>query len=83
VLSDYRALGDLPQAREQLATQPWTHWADAALATLGAPHLAWPRHARGDHALRPRHVHPVPGTLQFMSQIGLQRPSTQRSAIEW
>ena len=83
VLSYYQALGDLPQAREQLATQPWTHWADAALATLGAPHPDLARRATRVEITRYGHAMsiPVPGTLQFMSQIGLQRPSTQRKAL--
>ena len=83
VLSYYQALGDLPQAREQLATQPWTHWADAALATLGAPHPDLARRATRVEITRYGHAMsiPVPGTLQFTSQIGLQRPSTQRKAL--
>ena len=83
VLSYYQALGDQPQAREQLATQPWTHWADAALATLGAPHPDLARRATRVEITRYGHAMsiPVPGTLQFMSQIGLQRPSTQRKAL--
>jgi hypothetical protein len=86
VLSYYQALGDQPQAREQLATQPWTHWADAALATLSAPHPDLARRATRVEITRYGHAMsiPVPGTLQFLSQIGLQRPSTQRkAAIEW
>ena len=83
VLSYYQALGDQPQAREQLATQPWTHWADAALATLGAPHPDLARRATRVEITRYGHAMsiPVPGTLQFMSQIGLQRPSTHRKAL--
>ena len=83
VLSYYQALGDLPQAREQLATQPWTHWADAALATLGAPHPDLARRATRVDITRYGHAMsiPLPGIQAFLSQIGLQRLSGKRKQL--
>lgn len=83
VLSYYQALGDLPQGREQLATQPWTHWAHAALATLGVPHPDLARRATRVEIARYGHAMaiPVPGQLAFLSQIGLQPPSTKRKQL--
>ncbi len=83
VLSYYQALGDLPQGREQLATQPWTHWAHAALAALAVPHPDLPQHATRVQVTRYGHAMsiPAPGALQFLSRIGLQRPSIKRKAL--
>ena len=38
VLTWYRALGDTPEARAALLSQPWSHWRDAVLAELSVPH---------------------------------------------
>jgi hypothetical protein len=38
VLTYYRALGDVPGGRAELLARPWTHWRDALLAELSAPH---------------------------------------------
>ncbi|MDP2769201.1 MAG: FAD-dependent oxidoreductase [Giesbergeria sp.] len=83
VLSYYQALGDVPQSREQLATQPWTHWAQAALATLGGPHPDLARRATRVEVTRYGHAMsiPTPGTLEFLSKIGLQRPSGKRKQL--
>ncbi|MCO5109739.1 MAG: FAD-dependent oxidoreductase [Burkholderiaceae bacterium] len=83
VLSYYQALGDVPQGREQLATQPWTHWAQAALATLGGPHPDLARRATRVEVTRYGHAMsiPTPGTLGFLSKIGLQRPSGIRKQL--
>lgn len=83
VLSYYQALGDAPQGREQLATQPWTHWAQAALATLGGPHPDLARRATRVEVTRYGHAMsiPTPGTLGFLSKIGLQRPSGMRKQL--
>ncbi len=83
VLSYYQALGDVPQGREQLATQPWTHWAQAALATLGGPHPDLARRATRVEVTRYGHAMsiPTPGTLEFLSKIGLQRPSGMRKQL--
>jgi hypothetical protein len=83
VLSYYQALGDVPQGREQLATQPWTHWAQAALATLGGPHPDLARCATRVEVTRYGHAMsiPTPGTLEFLSKIGLQRPSGMRKQL--
>ena len=83
VLSYYQALGDVPQGREQLATQPWTHWAQAALATLGVPHPDLARRATRVEVTRYGHAMsiPTPSTLGFLSKIGLQRPSLKRKQL--
>ena len=83
VLSYYQALGDVPQGREQLATQPWTHWAQAALATLGGPHPDLARRATRVEVTRYGHAMsiPTPGTLGFLSKIGLQRPPVKRKQL--
>ena len=83
VLSYYQALGDVPQGREQLATQPWTHWAQAALATLGVPHPDLAQRATRVEVTRYGHAMsiPTPGTLRFLSKIGLQRPSGMRKQL--
>ena len=83
VLSYYQALGDVPQGREQLATQPWTHWAQAALATLGGPHPDLARRATRVEVTRYGHAMsiPTPGTLGFLSKIGLQRPPGKRKRL--
>lgn len=38
VLTSYRALGAMPEARRDLLAQPWTHWRDTVLAELSGPH---------------------------------------------
>jgi len=83
VLSYYQALGDMPQGREQLATQPWTHWANAALATLGVPHPDLARRATRVDITRYGHAMaiPTPGLLGFLSQIGLQGPTGKRRTL--
>ena len=75
VLSYYQALGDLPDARAQLATQPWQHWADAILAALAVPHPDLRQRARQVAITRYGHAMsiPTPGVVQNLSQIGLGR----------
>ena len=81
VLSYYQALGDVPGGRAQLEQQPWMHWRDAILATLAVPHPDI--HQRATRMDLTRYGHamsiPVPGTQQFLSQIGLQRTP----AVRW
>ena len=83
VLTYYQALGELPGARAALAQQPWTHWADAIVHALSAPHPDLRAHAT--HIAITRHGHamatPVPGTQQFLSQIALQRPPDKRHQL--
>ncbi|HRO80409.1 MAG TPA: FAD-dependent oxidoreductase [Alicycliphilus denitrificans] len=80
VLSYYQALGDQPDGRAQLAGRPWTHWRDAILAALAAPHPDLAGRATRMQVTRYGHAMsiPVPGTLGFLSQIGLQRPPGKR-----
>ena len=83
VLSYYQALGDVLQGREQLATRPWEHWAQAALATLAMPHPDLARRATRVDITRYGHAMaiPTPGLLGVLSQIGLQRPAGLRKPL--
>lgn len=83
VLSYYQALGDVPQGREQLATQPWTHWANATMAALSVPHPDLPRRATRMDITRYGHAMsiPTPGVLGFLSKIGLQPLSDKRKQL--
>ncbi len=83
VLTYYQALGDVPDARQQLATAPWQHWADAALAALAVPHPDLRQRATRVDITRYGHAMsiPVPGNQQFLSQIGLQRLSGKRKQL--
>ena len=83
VLTYYQALGDVPDARQQLATAPWQHWADAALATLAVPHPDLRQRATRMDITRYGHAMaiPVPGMQGFLSKIGLQRLSGKRKQL--
>ena len=83
VLSYYQALGDVQGGRQQLATLPWQQWADAALAALAVPHPDLRQRATRVDITRYGHAMsiPVPGTQQFLSQIGLQRLSGKRKQL--
>jgi hypothetical protein len=69
VLTHYRALGDDASARQQVLTQPWTHWRDQTLADLQAAHpdlasrVAEVAVARYGHAM----VMPTPGVMSKMA----------------
>ena len=83
VLTYYQALGDLPGAREQLATQPWQQWAHAALAALSVPHPDIAQRTTRAEVTRYGHAMaiPTPGTLGFLSQIGLQSLFNKRKQL--
>ncbi len=83
VLSYYQALGDVPNGRAQLELQPWTHWRDAILKTLAGPHPDMAQRATRMDITRYGHAMsiPVPGTQQFLSQIGLQRLQAKRGQL--
>src|SRR5690606_30319252 len=83
VLTYYQALGDVPGGREQLATQPWQAWADAALATLAVPHPDLRQRATRVDITRYGHAMaiPTPGMARFLSQIGLQPLSSKRKKL--
>ncbi|AVP56363.1 FAD-dependent oxidoreductase [Pulveribacter suum] len=83
VLTYYQALGDVPGARAQLARAPWTHWAAPILSSLASAHPDLPARATRMELTRYGHAMsvPVPGTQQFLSQIGLQRPSLKRQQL--
>lgn len=83
VLTCYQALGDVADGRQQLATQPWQHWADAALAALAEPHPDLRQRATRVEVTRYGHAMsiPTPGVFGFLSQIGLQRLSSKRKTL--
>jgi len=83
VLSYYQALGSVPGGRQQLAAQPWRHWADAALAALAGPHPDLRQRATRVEVTRYGHAMaiPTPGLLAYLSQIGLQRLPGKRQQL--
>lgn len=70
VLTYYQALGDVPDGRAQLAQRPWTHWRDAILHTLQAPHPDLRQRAQRMDITRYGHAMsiPVPGTQALLRQ---------------
>ena len=83
VLTYYQALGDVADARQQLATQGAEHWGRAALAALAGPHPDVLQHATRVQVTRYGHAMsiPVPGVQTFLSQIGLQGPPGKRKLL--
>ena len=83
VLTYYQALGSVPDGRQQLARQPWQHWAEGALAALSVPHPDLRRRATRVEVTRYGHAMavPTPGLLTALSQIGLSRLPGKRSAL--
>ena len=83
VLTYYQALGDVAEARQQLATQGAEHWGRAALAALAGPHPDVLQRAARVQVTRYGHAMsiPVPGVQAFLSQIGLQAPPGKRKLL--
>ena len=83
VLTYYQALGDVADARQQLATQGAEHWGRAALAALAGPHPDVLQRATRVQVTRYGHAMsiPVPGIQTFLSQIGLQAPPGKRKLL--
>ena len=83
VLTYYQALGDVADARQQLATQGAEHWGRAALAALAGPHPDVLQHATRVQVTRYGHAMsiPVPGVQGFLSQIGLQGAPGKRKLL--
>ena len=83
VLTYYQALGDVADARQQLATQGAEHWGRAALAALAGPHPDVLQHATRVQVTRYGHAMsiPVPGVQTFLSQIGLQGTPGKRKLL--
>ena len=83
VLTYYQALGDVADARQQLATQGAEHWGRAALAALAGPHPDVLQRATRVQVTRYGHAMsiPVPGVQTFLSQIGLQGPPGKRKML--
>ena len=83
VLTYYQALGDVAEARQQLATQGAEHWGRAALAALAGPHPDVLQRATRVQVTRYGHAMsiPVPGVQTFLSQIGLQATPGKRKLL--
>ena len=83
VLTYYQALGDVADARQQLATQGAEHWGRAALASLAGPHPDVLQRATRVQVTRYGHAMsiPVPGVQTFLSQIGLQGTPGKRKLL--
>ena len=83
VLTYYQALGDVADARQQLATQGAEHWGRAALAALAGPHPDVLQRATRVQVTRYGHAMsiPVPGVQTFLSQIGLQAAPGKRKLL--
>jgi monoamine oxidase len=83
VLTYYQALGDVADARQQLATQGAEHWGRAALAALAGPHPDVLQRAARVQVTRYGHAMsiPVPGVQTFLSQIGLQGTPGKRKLL--
>ncbi|RLJ37626.1 FAD-dependent oxidoreductase [Acidovorax sp. 106] len=83
VLTYYQALGDVPDARQQLATHSAEHWGRAALSSLAGPHPDLLQRATRVQVTRYGHAMsiPVPGGQQFLSQIGLQGAQSKRKLL--
>ena len=83
VLTYYQALGDVAEARQQLATQGAEHWGRAALAALAGPHPDVLQRATRVQVTRYGHAMsiPVPGVQAFLRQIGLQAPPGKRKLL--
>ena len=83
VLTYYQALGDVADARQQLATQGAEHWGRAALAALAGPHPDVLQRATRVQVTRYGHAMsiPVPGVQTFLSQIGLQGAPRKRKLL--
>lgn len=83
VLTYYQALGDVAEARQQLATQGAEHWGRAALAALAGPHPDVMQRATRAQVTRYGHAMsiPGPGIQTFLSQIGLQGTPGKRKLL--
>ena len=83
VLTYYQALGDVADARQQLATQGAEHWGRAALAALAGPHPDVLQRATRVQVTRYGHAMSIPGpdVQTFLSQIGLQAPPGKRKLL--
>ncbi|KQO26729.1 fumarate reductase [Acidovorax sp. Leaf76] len=83
VLTYYQALGSVPDGRQQLAQQPWQHWAEGALAALSVPHPDLRRRVTRVEVTRYGHAMaiPTPGLVTYLSQIGLYRAPGKRSQL--
>lgn len=76
VLTYYRAFGIEAAQRKNLYEQPWTHWRDAVLAELSAPHPDLPGKVTRLEVMRYGHAMstPVPGIRSNAALRALQQP---------
>ena len=76
VLTYYRAFGIDPLQRQQLVSQPWSHWRDAVLAELSLPHPDLQEKVRRIDVTRYGHAMavPVPGTRANAALQALAQP---------
>ena len=65
VLTYYQALGDLPDARRQLAERPWQHWRDLVLHALRRPHPYLPERVTRMALTRYGHAMAIPQPHQL------------------
>ena len=80
VLTCYRALGNLPDGRQQLLERPWGQWRDTLLTELAVPHPDLPAKVSRIDITRYGHAMAVP-TPGFMSQIGFRSASVGHSLL--
>ncbi|MCW5651016.1 MAG: FAD-dependent oxidoreductase [Ramlibacter sp.] len=80
VLTWYRALGDVPGARQQLLQRPWTAWREEALAQIGVPHPDLPGLVTRVEVTRHGHAMAVP-TPGLQKQMRLQPLSGGHHAL--
>ncbi|BDT66581.1 hypothetical protein os1_07440 [Comamonadaceae bacterium OS-1] len=81
VLTYYRALGDVPNGRQQLLEKPWTAWRDEILAELATAHPDLAAKATRMDITRYGHAMAIP-TPAVSSQIGLHRLFHQREQLQ-
>jgi hypothetical protein len=76
VLTWYRALGDVPDGRAALLSQPWTAWRDEVLGELAVPHPDLPSLATRIDVARYGHAMamPVAGTRSSAALQALREP---------
>ena len=84
VLSCYHALGDLPDGRQQLLQQPWTHWRDRIVTELLQPHPELLSRATRLEITRYGHAMavPLPGTLARLQQLPFSHEPRRAAAKE-
>ena len=83
VLTYYRALGDLPDGRQQLLTQPWSAWRDTILAELAVAHPDLARKTSRIDITRYGHAMAVPVPRDARPQPRLQHERLHFAHSDW